>query len=79
MWHHTQQLAFSDAHARGHKHVFPSGFFCPFFQRARTLTAVVIIKWKNPRQSRKSATTAKPAGPRTRARGAWAVTSWSIP
>ena len=21
MWHHTQQLAFSDAHARGHKHV----------------------------------------------------------
>ena len=40
----------------------------PFFQRARTLTAVVIIKWKNPRQSRKSAPTAKPAGPRTRAR-----------
>ena len=58
---------------------FSSGFSCPFFQRACTLTAVVIIKWKNPRQSRKSAPTATPAGPQTRARGAWAVTSRSIP
>ena len=49
---------------------FPSGFSCPFFQRARTLTAEEIMKWKNPPAKPEERPIGEVGRPRTRARGA---------